>query len=710
LNPSSPCISIIFKDISDNDKRDAGPQLTKVLDFKRKFTEEFRGAYQTFNSLREFEQRFRSILASTLSREREEDDKGDNEEKSKSILGGNSEIVHPASDAETFFSSQALDFLNDLISRPTDAEASEYTSTEAARFRLIGKTLHHSGNDEDTLGAHDANLMFLELAGTELGAEERRGLLDTGLQGFETENIPFWKWAVSQESRSIVSELAFRTIVGGEKKRSNALKALTILDENLRGVTGSFSREELRDFWLMEENGESVKLSALRFLGELGDSDDLGHIERHIDSSEATVAKAALSAKVQFLARMSITEALEFLSGREDADVPQEVIEEVEAKLSVFETTVLEGCLATRSTGLQLIVSTELLRRGALDDAGADLLAMSSDSEVRLIAAHAKHDSKQDFSLKDAHSLIVQPRTRGTFVFGNTDNRDWPGEEAYERYKHNYLSEKSYEELVKLRKDESVYEHDINFAIFDKYFRRVKPAFCDALRNEFEEFLNEKLEIHPNPSSLPNERIQRFLRNNMLQEGLEILCRRGTKAELKLVREILDDSDFEYDDAVISFLAKFGDFTDVDRIIRISRKPKHFELSLLSIGGKGVSFDKVGKVVLKLASKRIGDLLVQDMSIGLWTAVIRHLSKTEFSSLGDDRLCSWLSDRDERKRKAVALKIIICLPKTRIKAIWKAYGQGQDRYFYNVAHWLDMGVSLGRAQSTAAAKKLMNSL
>jgi len=529
-----PNISVLFKEISDGDKRDAGPQLSKVLDFKRKFTDEFRGAYQTFGSLREFEQRFRSILAHTLSRQKEEDAKDESEEQSKSRSGESSEIVRPVSNDETFFSAQALSFLNDLISRPSDADTSEYTSEGAARFRLIGSTLRRSGNDQDTLGAHDANLIFRELADSELGAEERRGLLDAGLQGFEAENTPFWKWAVTQENRSIVNELAFRTVLGSEKQRSNAFKALTILNQNLRDVTEPFSRERLRELWLSENNDEAVKVSALRFLGELGDGDDLEQIERHIDSSEATIAKAALSAKVGFLARVSLNDALAFLSDREDADVPVTVVEEIEAKLSTLETPVLEGCLATKSSKLQSVVANELLSRGALEDAGADLLAKSGDAEVRLIAAHAKHSGPQEFSLKDAHRLIVKPRTTNALSLGTTGNRDWAGEDAFERYKHENLSERSYEALVELRKTENVCNHDVSFAIFDKHFRREKTAFCDAVRNDFTAFLDEKMNRHPDPSSLPDERLQKYLRDEMVQEGFEILCRRGSKTELGL--------------------------------------------------------------------------------------------------------------------------------------------------------------------------------
>lgn len=704
-----PYISILFKDISDDDKRDAGPQLTKVLDFRKQFTDEFRGAYQTFENLREFERRFRSILARTLSSQRDADEKDESEEQSKSSSGDNSELVRPVSIDKTFFSSQALGFLNDLTSRPSDASDYEYTSVEAARFRLIGSTLRRSGNDEDTLGAHDANLIFRELSNAELGAEERRGLLDAGLQGFETENIPFWKWAVSQQNLSIIDELAFRTVIGTERQKANAFKALTILGDDLHGVTSPLEREKLRDFWLGEDADESLKLSALQFLGELGGGDDLDHIERYIESSEATISKAALSAKIKFLARVSLTDALSFLSERVEADVPSDVIDEVEKKLSALETVILTRCISTRSNRLKLVVATELLKRGALAEAEVDILATSSDSEVRLIAAEAKRANQTEFSFKDAHSIILRPKTNNARMFGNTDHRDWAGEEAFERYKHKFLREQSNASLIELRKDETVYNHDVSFAIFDKNFSRDKAALCQAIQNDFVDFLDDKMKRHPDASSLPDERIQKFLRDNMIQEGFEIVCRKGAQAELELVRKKLDDSSVKYDDAVLHFLEKFGDFSDVERIIPISERPKYSSLSMVNTRENGVSFDRIAKTVLKLSSKRIGDLLALKMPSGLWVAVIHRLNKTAFSSFGNDRICSWLSDEAESKRRAVALKVVICLPKTRIKEILRDYGQGQQKYFYNAVVWLDMGASLGKTSSIAAARTLMNS-
>lgn len=64
-----PNISMLFKSISSADSSDAGPQLQEVLKFKKNYTIEYRGVYHTFDELREFENKFRSILALFLRKE-----------------------------------------------------------------------------------------------------------------------------------------------------------------------------------------------------------------------------------------------------------------------------------------------------------------------------------------------------------------------------------------------------------------------------------------------------------------------------------------------------------------------------------------------------------------------------------------------------------------------------------------------------------------
>ncbi|MEQ9208985.1 MAG: DUF4062 domain-containing protein, partial [Pseudomonadales bacterium] len=221
----NPKISLLFKNINQDDLRDVGPQLSKVLEFKKKFTEEFRGAYQTFSDLREFETRFRAIIAHFLSQQIESDTENRDFEQVKEVSNEEDRGPARATDAESLFSSPARMFISELAARPATHEDKNYTTSEAARFRLIGCSLKRSGNDDATLGVHDANLVYRELRHTELGFEERRCLLEAGLSGFEFENVPFWLWAASQGSRDLIGTLALRTVIGSNGQKSNEFKA-----------------------------------------------------------------------------------------------------------------------------------------------------------------------------------------------------------------------------------------------------------------------------------------------------------------------------------------------------------------------------------------------------------------------------------------------------------------------------------------------------
>jgi hypothetical protein len=56
-------------------------------------------------------------------------------------------------------------------------------------------------------------------------------------------------------------------------------------------------------------------------------------------------------------------------------------------------------------------------------------------------------------------------------------------------------------------------------------------------------------------------------------------------------------------------------------------------------------------------------------------------------------------------RKAAALKCIRALPRGRLRGILQKYIALDQRYYYNVIHWLDFGVSSPRNVAIAGARK-----
>jgi hypothetical protein len=698
-----PSISLLFKTISDEDKRDVGPQLEKVLKFRKQFTDDYRGAYQTFADLRDFEQRFRAILAFFLRSQIKEDTNDQSEEKSRSIGTDTKRGTENAISDDTIFEKDAREFVIELSSRQSKETEFEYTPTEAARFRLLGKTLQLSQNDDETLGVHDANLIYRDLRNAVLSEREQRGLLSAGIANFGSRSIPLWHWLYNRK-RLPRDELAFRTVIRGEVSQNNAFLILGLLGEDLRGRLYPLDREKLVGVWLSSKSNDTL-VSAFGYFAECGSMEDVGKIEEHLNSSEASVSKAAVSAKVEILARSSIVQALEFIASREDVDISKKLLSVLLASPSTIETNLLKRCLLNRSTVFRKAIALELSNRNALGLEEAKLLTDSTDAETRVLGVRALRKMLPEFSQSDARTYIVKPKKNTSFLISD---RDFEGEEALEAYIHEFLKEMSHDTLKTASNNESIYHHDALFAIYDKFFRNHHQEIIRNISDDFKGFISAKRENIDDPSLAPDEKLEDYLREKMLQKALELLCAKKSKADLTLVRQKIDNRQIRFSHSIVAFLDKYGDWEDVGRIIKLSEKFPYRGLSLLSIRDHSDDYALSARIMLNLGRERIGDLLASKMPSGLLNAVFREVGAKIFRSFDDTQIEEWLRVQTDSVRQTIALKAVLCLSKPRLSKILTNYIQGDRAYYYNAVFWLDLGVSADRASSARVAQKALS--
>jgi hypothetical protein len=76
---------------------------------------------------------------------------------------------------------EAAQFLRNFLTA-AESSADNYTATEVARLRLVATTVKEQGNDDTTIGAHDANLLFAQRSALTLDRREKAGLLRSGLE------------------------------------------------------------------------------------------------------------------------------------------------------------------------------------------------------------------------------------------------------------------------------------------------------------------------------------------------------------------------------------------------------------------------------------------------------------------------------------------------------------------------------------------------
>lgn len=698
-----PSISLLLKNIGDDDKRDAGPQLAKVLSFRKKFTEDYRGAYQTFDEIRDFEQRFRSIIAFFLRKQIEEDKYGKSEEKSRSSLTEIKQNTDFPISGIFIFENDVRKFINSLIERPSQETGHEYSATEAARFRLLAKTLQLSQNDDETLGVHDSNLIFVNLRNDTLSAKEKRGLLKAGLTQFESQTAPFWHWLYRQ-NRPIAEELSFQTLVGNSAKRKSAFKVLTLLSEGPHGLSPLLERQKLVEWWLSTEKDNDLVIAALAYLGRCGSNLDLQAIDGHLNSSETTVSRAATSAKTQILARDSINQALEFIASREDAEISESLTATLLAKPATIETGLLKKCAANRSIEFRRAVASELFNRDAIEVDEARALTQSTDARTRLLGAKSLRKRSIEFSLSDARSAIVKPKRQNALGLLSTGNFDYPVEEAFDEYKHEFLCERKYEELIELRKTEGIFNYDISFALYDGFFKKMHTELIRNIKDDFKEFISQKRNVKLDQSSSSDEKIDEYVRGEALQKAVQLLCSKKSKSDIALIRSKIDEGKIKFSKLILDFLKQYGNWEDVARIAVLCNEFPYRGVLLLSISSNMQSYADSARVALALGKGRIGDLITLEMPSGLRDAIFREMSKNAFQSFDDHKIDQWLRSESDNFRKTIALKAVLCFPKKRIESILEKYMNDGDRYYYNVVFWLDLGATADKTTATKVAR------
>ena len=60
----------------------------------------------------------------------------------------------------------------------------------------------------------------------------------------------------------------------------------------------------------------------------------------------------------------------------------------------------------------------------------------------------------------------------------------------------------------------------------------------------------------------------------------------------------------------------------------------------------------------------------------------------------DETVLKLLNDDDERVRKTAALRCIDTFPKSRLRKLLDVYIDQDEFRYYNVIHWLDLGVTM----------------
>ena len=90
------------------------------------------------------------------------------------------------------------------------------------------------------------------------------------------------------------------------------------------------------------------------------------------------------------------------------------------------------------------------------------------------------------------------------------------------------------------------------------------------------------------------------------------------------------------------------------------------------------------------------DLLARIESHTIKAGVIGACTQKGILRLGDEMVLELMNDNDDQVRKVAALRCLEAFPKARLGKLLDVYVDRDEYRYYNVIHWLDLGVTMPR--------------
>jgi hypothetical protein len=392
--------------------------------------------------------------------------------------------------------------------------------------------------------------------------------------------------------------------------------------------------------------------------------------------------------------------------------IDSELVAEIFSRPQSLDTSLLLPGATHRSPQVRRAILPILFSRGAALPADlAEQLLGDSDATVRYYALRSVVAAGKEISDDRAKAILVKPAARAGFGLLSGAGSDKEGEKEWKRFLREKLRATDVPTLERLAAAETVFERDAHSALDYKQFSRRGDALRymvdDGFRTEvasqiagLEKRFGADSEIISKIKSM-----RELFRKDFLREGLDVLCEREQPQDLSRIRKALQDGFVEYSGLDVNYLKQHGEWRDIELLISLAKRPV-VGATLLGGYDDGKTTEAIAEAMYSIGKHRFKELLDHPMPDKLLSLILARASEKDFTSLQDDQILKFLSSTSGQIRKLTVAKSIRSLSRQRLKQIFDTY-MNQDPRYYNVIHWLDMGISLPKSRAVAAARRLL---
>lgn len=706
-----PEINLLLKDLDEASLADPGDHLKKVIAFKDKVFAEKKLLAGSFADVRDFEGKFRKCIQGYVISLADKD-RASESEKDKAPLAETQSTPATGPEPTTPLTVEGAIFLRNFLTTAEKAtEEHPLVADDVARVRLLSIIAAVQGNDQQSLGAHDANLLFKARTKFEFGRRELIELLDGGLEHFDNENVPLWHWvaAVDGFKNGI---LPICSVVGTADRRVGALNAMRLIAEPIVEEE-HFGRTQIVPRWFAKDAEIKVRMAALEYLSECGQSSDLPYIHEEFARNETQTASMAANAIIRITLRDDRRAALEALYSLQPSTVQQDLLDVLFRLDAEFDDEMLLRGLSHRNELVRATVVKLLQKRRALAPSAAEPLLNDSDAEVRYEALEALVQSGRSYSVEQARAVLVQksptPTGRGLLAISQADTK---GEVVLARYTGQFSDRLTDAELEEKARSE-IFDQTAYFALIRRDFRHrgdeLRKAIANQFVDRFELLLEEMTKRYGTATDLieKTRSLGKHLRSKFTREGLDIICGRLEATDLPLVRTMLKSGSVDYSAADLQYLAKFGQWCDIPLVIGSLDRPEYGRKysSPLSTANSS-KYEDAARALYALGKHRLVDLLAYPMPGNILARIIPLIPDKAFRGLADAGIVPLVRSETEEVRKLASLKYVRVFSRQQTKQFLEDY-MSAEQFYYNVIHWFDFGISVPRDRMLRAARKVL---
>ncbi len=708
-----PEMALFFKKIDDEFLKDQGPDLKKVIAFRQRVIDDQQLLFHDFDTIKDFEEKLTDWLTHYVKHLKKREQAISATDERAISSGNSSENAETKGVVHTLLSTAGIQFIREFISDvERDRDSNPAFATDVARFRLLAMMAGVSGNDEHSLGTHDANLMFAQRDAVSLSHREMLGLLRCGLDNISNETVPLWHWYTATNAQD-EGRLSLATLIGSQTERIGALVAMRLIGEPIKPLpplgtdeTTGLPRNEFIKSWLSPVANERVRTAALQYLASWGETDDLAIVRAEYNKRNYQTVAAAADTIIRINLRQSREKALQSLIELQPENVDVGLIEAIFAKPASLDTKLLLEGATHRDGKVRSHIVTMLVTRNALPSELAEKLLEDSEATVRLEAVRWIEQNGAEFPEDKAKAIIVKP-TRFSGGIGGIlgyppQQSDKEGEALWNRFlkaKMRSLPATTLDEsgVPQLLRDEKA-RFALDFKLFGQRAKALRAGIDNQFQEEFERGVAELERLGVNAEAINKLRsVEDFTRKKWLRFGADVLCEKGEADDLIRIRDILSDGSIPFSRLDIDYLGEHGEWQDIGLLISLADRPD----SSGSLFGGLFDDNKVqaiAEAIYRIGKGRFIDLCKQKVPPRLLRQIISCATDNDIVEATESDLIELFQSETVDVRKEILLKSVKSLPKRRLKRLLETHIAQPRLRYYNVTYWLDLGISLSRKQ------------